>query len=258
MEVPTELGRSWVAALDPRSIGFRRALGLALGGLGIALGALGVSGCNWAELDAIEASSTSVVDASFVEESASVAAPDASEVPVADSSPDQTASPLPCTSTQTVIGQWTFDSDIQGWALSMDTGVQGDLTWTSGLGDPSPGALEVHVTRGSGDAASSNGAWLQYDTALGNLSGRTVSAWVWLDSGPTPHFKLYVQTGSQYVWADNGTVYLTPHTWTCVSLPVSSPSYNGDNYDPTSVVRLGFEMLDSEPFRLYVDSVRYY
>lgn len=215
--------------------------------------------CNWAELEAIRVqpaasdAEPSVVDATSNPEGL----PD-SDLSVDEASFVEAAASSACTTDETVVNQWMFDANTENWALSTDTGLQGSLTWTSATGYPSPGALEVDVTPGVGDVANSDGAWLQYDTPLGNLSGRTVSAWVWLDSGPTPHFKLFVQTGAQWVWADNGTVSLTPHTWTCVSLPVSSPSYNGDNYDPTDVVRLGFEMLDSEPFRLYVDSVRYY
>jgi hypothetical protein len=171
---------------------------------------------------------------------------------------DGGASSLACGAVESPAQEWPFDSDVAGWTLTMDTGVVGALSWTGSAGNPSPGALEVEVTSSAPDAAA-DGAWAEYDTPLGNLSGRTVAAWVWLDSGPSPHLKLFVQTGLQYTWADNGTVDLPSHVWTCVSMPVSSPSYtNGPNYDPTSVVRLGFEMLASSPFRIYVDTVRYY
>jgi hypothetical protein len=133
--------------------------------------------------------------------------------------------------------------------------TQGTVSWTGGTGNPTSGSLEVDVTR---IGTIYPGAWLEYLAPLGDLSGRTVVAWVWLDSGPSPRFKFFAQTGLHFAWADNGPVPLVPRTWTCVSLPISAPSYIGPNYDPTSVVVLGFEMLGSAPFRLYVDTVKYY
>jgi hypothetical protein len=169
------------------------------------------------------------------------------------------SSSVACNGSPAVVRQWTFDSDVQGWWMSMDTGVQGRLIWSSSIGNPSTGALEADVTQGSVDAGHVSGAWAQYDMMpLGDLTGRTISAWLWLDQGVSPRIKVFVQAGPQYGWADNGTILLTSHTWTCVSMPVTSPSYNGPNYDPTAVVRLGFEMRGTTPFRLYVDSVRYY
>ena len=172
--------------------------------------------------------------------------------------PDSGPSSPACTGAQNPAREWTFDTDPQGWTLAMDTGVVGSLSWAGTTGNPSPGALDVHITAAVDGGA--NGAWAEYDgTPLGNLSGRTLSAWVWLEAGVSPHLKMFVQTGSQYTWADNGTVDLTPGVWTCVSMDVSSPSYtNGPNYDPTSVVRVGFELLASTPFSLFIDTVAYY
>lgn len=194
-------------------------------------------------------------------------APNHSETPDAldaldasDASPpsDATVPNEPCTGTQTPVRQWTFDSNVQGWQLSTNLGVQGTLAWTATSGMPAPGALQIDISPGR----IGQGGWARYlATPLVDLTGRTISAWLWLESGPPPRVKLYVQTGTQYTWADNGAISLTPHAWTCVSMAVSAPAYtNGPNYDPTSVVRLGFEILSSStsPFRIYVDSVRYY
>jgi hypothetical protein len=167
-------------------------------------------------------------------------------------------SALPCMGTQTVIRQWTFDSDTQGWTLELNTGVQGGLTWNDTMGDPSPGSLQVDITPNVADAGKVNGGWTGYADSFGDLSGRTLAAWVWLDQGVSPNLKLFVQTGSQWVWADNGVVILPSRKWTCVSLAVSAPSYNGPGYDPTSVVRIGFELLGPSPFRVFIDTVRYY
>ena len=126
------------------------------------------------------------------------------------------------------------------------------------MGDPAPGALQADVTPSSSDA-SLTGAWVRFVMASpADFTGRTISAWAWLDSGQSPHLKTFVQTGAMYEWADNGTIFLGTHQWTCLALPVSSPAYSQPAYDPTKVVALGFEMLGTEPFRIFIDSVRYY
>jgi len=43
-----------------------------------------------------------------------------------------------------------------------------------------------------------------------------------------------------------------------VSLPISTPSFNQADYDPTDVIRIGFEMLATLPFRLDLDTVVVY
>ncbi len=248
----------------------------------LAVAALLLTACGWDELDALapalasgETGSTDAaaegngggessdgrkdaqsqddggLDATTVEDTG---APDGASPADAD------MSSVPCNSGLTPVQEWAFDSDTEGWILSMNSGVLGGVSWNDNVGDPSLGALQVEITSALSDGGAANGAWAEYQaTALGNLTGRTISAWLWLDSGPSPNIKLFVQTGSQYTWADNGTVQLASHGWTCISMAVSSPSYtNGPNYDPTSVVRIGFEMVGSSPFRVFVDTVRYY
>jgi hypothetical protein len=242
--------------------------------------------CGWVHLDAIGPAvepdgapladaaadlSTGVMDgaADYVSPPDSGVPPDSetADTPSApeDASPDGGPPPFACSGSPNVVRQWTFDSDPQSWTLNMDRGVQGRLGWSGSIGDPSPGALQVDFTpttivdARSVDAGAASGAWVQYATTpLGDLSGRTISAWVLLDRGPSPQLKVFVQTGTQYAWADNGTITLIPHTWTCVSMPVSAPAYNGPNYDATYVTVLGLEMRGSAPFRVYVDTVRYF
>jgi hypothetical protein len=170
---------------------------------------------------------------------------------------DAEPSTLPCRPVGTAIDAWTFDAGVDGWTLLVDPNVQASLTWTSSSGDPAPGALVVEIAP-SKDAGTINGGWVQYTAPLGNLSSRTASAWVMLDRGAIPHLKLFVQTGSQYAWADNGTMTLSRETWMCVSLNLQSPAYQQATYDPTDVIRIGFELLGSEPFRLYIGTVEIY
>jgi hypothetical protein len=179
---------------------------------------------------------------------------------VSDSAPGETsASAAACaTANAAAVTQWTFDTTIEGWTL-LDGSVGATLAWAD-AGDPSPGALEVDGTATEVDAATTTPAYVVLNESPSvDLSGRTVSAWLWLDSGSSPSIKLFVQTGSLYVWADGGSVALVPRMWTCISLNVSVPAYSSQDgvYDPTSVVRIGFELDQSAPYRLYVDSVGY-
>jgi hypothetical protein len=219
--------------------------------------------CGWANLDALE---TAPLTAEVGSPDTSVDVKDLDARSMHDASdrrsteagqkPDAGALTFPCTNTETTVMEWTFDTSVSGWLISAQTDVQASLAWTSAEGKPSPGALQIEVTPRESDAGATSGAWPQFGMKLGDLSGRTISAWAWLDSGPSPELKFFVQTGSQWVWADNGTVHLSPKVWTCVSLPVSSPAYSGENYDPTDVVRLGFQVFGVSPFRLFVDTVR--
>jgi hypothetical protein len=211
--------------------------------------ALALSGCGWTELDAI--AQDGVEDAAGAQDDA--APLDASMAP-----PDSEASSVACSGNGETVDDWTFDSDVEGWALALDTDVVATLGWTGSTGHPSLGALQVEVKPSQHDGGAANGGWLKHSDAYGDLSGRTVSAWVWLESGETPNLKVFAQTGTQYVWSDNGTVHLRPKTWTCVSLPISTPSYNQPGYDPTDVVDIGFELLGSSSFEVYVDTVRIY
>jgi hypothetical protein len=179
----------------------------------------------------------------------------------ADGAADATSeASTPCTPNTPAVEQWTFDTGIEGWILLTDPGVAATLAWTASTGYPTAGAAQIDVSpTPTTDAAALSGAWLVLEeTPSANLAGRILSAWVWLDSGPSPHLKVFVQTGTEYSWADGGTVFLTPHTWTCVSLDVSMPAYNQADYDPTQVIRLGFELLGTAPFGLYVGTVQYY
>jgi hypothetical protein len=229
--------------------------------------ALELSGCGWTDLDAVDPGAPSPApDAEVLDvrphprdaAPAPVDATGAKDASTADASPDGEASSLPCTGDQTTVYDWTFDSTVEGWALDLDKGVTASFTWTGSTGYPSLGAVEVQIIPAQNDGGAPNGGWIQYAHAFGDLSGRTVSAWVWLESGPSPYLQVFAQTGSQYAWGDNGTLRLRPRTWTCVSLPISTPYYNQPGYDPTDVVTVGFLFLATASFAVYVDTVRIY
>jgi hypothetical protein len=168
------------------------------------------------------------------------------------------ASSAACSGSIAPVQAWTFDTSIEGWILSEDTGVGAQLAWTSSTGYPTAGALEVDFTPPPADSGDGNVMWIHEEMTAGDLTGRTVSAWVWLDSGPSPEFMVFDQTQTDYAWADNGVLTLPSKTWTCVTIPISTPAFSQPMYDTTHVIRIGFQMQGTAPFRMYVDTVRYY
>ncbi len=232
--------------------------------IGLVSVALEISACGWTELDAV---APSTLDAEAPD--ARLLVPDAGDATTHadatndagaanDASMDAEVSSLACTRDAPSVDEWTFDSSIEGWSLSLDTGAQGTLAWIGTAGYSSIGAAEVRMTPQEDGGGTPSGGWLRYPNSFGDLTGRTVSAWVWLESGTSPNLKVFAQTGAQYVWSDNGIVILRPRTWTCVSLPISMPSYSQPNYDPTDVINIGFELLGLASFVVYVDTVRIY
>jgi hypothetical protein len=199
--------------------------------------------CAWSVLDPV--APPPAIDASLID----VAVPD--DAPGGDAPADAPPSNAACLASGEPELQWSFDASLDGWFARTDPGVTASATWTGTVGHPAPGAASLAAMPGDG---SNQGAWLTMNVAA-DLAQRTVSAWVWLDSGASPRFKLYVQTGSQYTWADGGTVDLPLHAWACVSLNLAAPSYEGPGYDPTQVIAVGFETMAIEPFHLFVDTV---
>ena len=233
----------------------RRRLSLALR-LSTAAATLLLGACGWRTLGAI-ALPAEASDASPPAAAAGDADVEADQDVIEEPGADEPPSPRPCTAVGTPIDAWTFDAGLEGWTLSLDPNVQASLAWTGTTGDPAPGAIQVTIAP-SEDAGTITGGWVEYSNPLGDLSSRTASAWVWLAMGTPPHLKLFVQTGSHYAWADNGTTYLSPQTWTCLSLNLQAPSYEQAMYDPSDVVTLGFEMLGSTPFEIYIGTVQIY
>jgi hypothetical protein len=140
---------------------------------------------------------------------------------------------------------WAFDASVEGWELS----GSGTLVWTGAIGDPSPGALQLDF-----GGTTTHPRLVQ---ALGNLTGRIVTAEVWVDSGSGVGIKLFVQTGTRQVWADGGLVTALPGQWTCLALNIDNPVFSRQQFDPTDVQIVGLEIQASGQSRLYLDEVAY-
>jgi hypothetical protein len=147
---------------------------------------------------------------------------------------------------------WTFDCGADGFtvAYSSATTLAPQLTWNGSIGNPSPGSLEL-VAAFSGTSQTVELA-RSLVTAL-DLTGATLTAKVKLESGLSTDTtnlgstKLYVKTGSQYIYASGAPVNLTPGAdWVNLSFPTATPTYtatvDGGAYDPAQVKELGVEI----------------
>jgi hypothetical protein len=148
--------------------------------------------------------------------------------------------------TGSVVRSWSFDAGVESWELS----GQGTMIWNGAMGDPSAGALQL-------DLANGPATHPRIVQPLGNLQGRTITARVWVDSGTGVTIKVFVQTGVRLVWADGGIFSPALGQWTCVSLNIDNPVASTQQYDPTNVQILGFEVQASSSARIYVDQVTY-
>jgi hypothetical protein len=214
----------------------------------LAAAALGLAGaCQVEQLDALNGPAQ---DADVADAGHAVAPGDTT------SDGSSGASGQACMATGTPVLAWTFDTTDDSWILSSE-GADVTTSWSGATGDPTPGALAVDFAGLSPDAGGPGATiWVHAEIPASDLTGRTVSARIWLNGGQSPQFLSFAQTQTAYAWADNGEVRLPLGSWTCVVLPISSPVDAYPQYDPTQVVRIGFEMIATAPFQLFVDSVR--
>ena len=80
---------------------------------------------------------------------------------------------------------------------------------------------------------------------------------MWVDSGTGVAIKVFVQTGTRLVWADGGIFSPALRQWTCVNLNIDNPIAGTQQYDPTNVQILGFEVQANSNARVYFDQVAY-
>jgi len=142
----------------------------------------------------------------------------------------------------------SFDADLEGFVVSGSGGPT--LTWTGAVGDPDLGAMELN--------ASSGGAMqVRNVTPPGDLSGRIMSANVYVAAGTAVDIILYVQSGSPAKWADGGTVTATVGQWYCLTLDLDNPVTTSASFDPTDVRVVGLDIQGSGDVQVYIDQFAY-
>lgn len=198
------------------------------------------------------------------------ATPTWTRTPTRTPTPDPFATPTAtATSTSTPLRS-TFDAGLGGWAVSWTeakapatpcaTGTAPfcfpvTLSFDAATGDPSPGSASVTLLYN----AVSQEAHLQTNVPDLNLAGRTVQARVRLDSGDA-RAKLYLKTGSGWVWGSGPETALTAGVWTTVTLNASSPDFQLTGYDPALVKAAGLVLVTGAtavPSNVHFDSWTY-
>jgi len=147
---------------------------------------------------------------------------------------------------------WSFDGDLEGWTWVSDSGASGAIRWSSTVGNPTPGSVQFDAASGSGVMGD-----ILYTLATpADLSGRTLCAWVMLESGSAVSVNFIAAT-TLVTTALGPSTPLTPGSWTCVSFEPDAPESAPDGYDPTSIRWIGLQPWGGAPFRIYVDQIAY-
>jgi hypothetical protein len=151
---------------------------------------------------------------------------------------------------------WAFASDLESWRIETDAAATGSLNWTAATGDPAPGALQLDATVTTGTGPGNVRVYLDQGSTR-DLTGKVIYARVLLEAGPGVSAKVFVQSGSGYVWADGYEVLLDAQRWNCVSFDPERPSVSALGFDRADVRKIGvFFFGDASP-RLYIDQVNY-
>jgi hypothetical protein len=171
---------------------------------------------------------------------------------------------------------YTFDTGTQGWTVLWsnitDGGVQDcSLTWSSTVGDPSPGSLELKAPFHAPNEALNMGIYFPGGI---DLSGRTLTLRIKLVSGLSsdpnhlgavmPYFQ---DTG--YTWADNGSTSVSdtaagPDGWVTITANVDHPAGTvAAGYTPQSIYLVGIQFSTRgcgvpnacSPADIFIDSI---
>jgi hypothetical protein len=132
-------------------------------------------------------------------------------------------------------------------------------THDASVGAPAPSAkVELRFS------AAGQMAELAVNFDSTDLTGKVLTAQVLMDEGGVPQTagKLYVKTGPEYVFVDQGELTLTAGMWTTLTFSMPSDFYEPSTYDMSDVRELGIEF--AAPLAtafsttvLHVDNVQY-
>src|ERR1700690_2378665 len=80
-----------------------------------------------------------------------------------------------CSVNRSYTKVWTWDTNEEGWVMTLDSPQVGTMAWTGAIGHTSSGALSANVTLGG---SLVYGYFRNSQSNLGNLSGKTITAYV--------------------------------------------------------------------------------
>jgi hypothetical protein len=189
-----------------------------------------------------------------------------------------------------VTKSYTFDDDEEEFvvsdssaAMDVEPVVKADilLSHNATEGEPDAGSLQMDIPYSTASQYVSAGvdarpANMRAETDAGpDLSGKTLTAWVRIESGfgdeeelmtAPGNAKLYVKTGPTYVYASATVDNLTAiGVWLQLTFKVDEPGYMADTgtYDPTDVREIGVQIdtnsasTTAAPAVVLIDTISY-
>lgn len=190
----------------------------------------------------------------------------------------------------TVTKAYTFDTDEEEFvvsdssaAMDVEPVVKEDITLGHNAteGEPDPGSLQMDIPYGAASQYVSTGvdtrpAGMRAETDKGpDLAGKTITAWVRIESGygeaeelttAPGNAKIYAKTGPTYVYGSAAVANLTEvGVWVQLTFKVSLPDYNADEeaYDPSDVREIGIQFdtnsasTTAAPAVVLIDTISY-
>ncbi len=189
-----------------------------------------------------------------------------------------------------ITKSYTFDTGMEGFvvqdssaAMDVDPVLIADimLSHNDAEGEPDPGSLQLDIPYSAASQYVSTGvdirpADMRALTDPGpDLSGKTVTAWVRIESGygeaedlmnAPGNAKLYVKTGADYVYGSATVSNLTAiGVWLELTFEVDYPGYKAatGTYDPTDVREIGIQFdtnmasTTAAPAVVLIDTISY-
>jgi hypothetical protein len=188
-----------------------------------------------------------------------------------------------------VTKSYTFDTAIEGFVVSDSSAAEevepvtkADvmLAHNDAEGEPAPGSLQMDIPFSLASQYVSTGvdtrpATMRAETDPGpDMSGKTITAWVRIESGygeaeelmtAPGNAKLYAKTGPEYVYGSAAVANLTEvGVWVQLTFEVDFPGYKAaDTYDPTDVREIGIQFdtnsasTTAAPAVVLVDTISY-
>jgi Mannanase, galactose-binding domain-like len=175
--------------------------------------------------------------------------------PTVTSSPTVTSTSTfaPC-SASSLQATYPFDTTFDCWGLdssSTPAVTALDLSTTAYSGTHS-----MHAAVSEGGTSTNVQFELNFSTPA-NMTGATITAWVYVDAGLTgAGAQLFTQSGSSWVWNSGGGVTPTAGTWTQVTW---TPTWSNTGEDSTQLQRFGiqfYNMPTNATGNVYIDDVQ--
>ena len=127
------------------------------------------------------------------------------------------------------------------------------MAWSDLISHSSPGALRADVSVHGFDDMN---YFRYFHESLGDLSGKTITAYIYLESGPFMIATIYALDADWY-WANGDWVTLSVGEWVCAALELDAPLNTTGSFSPTTILDVGVGFQGDGDAILVLDDVGY-